>query len=61
MIFRDINGKLVEINRHTFKNDNLYYEKIMQIKNNKSNNEMNDLLQNKETYSNNLINKIIMT
>jgi hypothetical protein len=61
MIFRDINGKLVEINRHIFKNDKLYYEKIMQIKNNKSNNKMVDLFKNKETYSSNLINKIIMT
>ena len=32
MIFRDANGKLVEINRSSFKNDLLYYKKIMEIK-----------------------------
>ena len=32
MIFRDANGKLVEINRNLFKNDSLYYKKIMEIK-----------------------------
>jgi len=32
MLFRDINNNLVEINRHDFKNDKLYYQKIMEIK-----------------------------
>ena len=32
MLFRTINGELVEINRYDFKNDKLYYEKIMEIK-----------------------------
>lgn len=32
MLFRDINGNLIEINRHDFKNDKLYYQKIMEIK-----------------------------
>jgi len=32
MLFRDINGNLVEINRHDYKNDKLYYQKIMEIK-----------------------------
>ena len=32
MLFRDINGKLIELNRYDFKNDKLYYQKIMEIK-----------------------------
>jgi hypothetical protein len=32
MIFRNITGELVEINRYNFINDKLYYEKIMKIK-----------------------------
>lgn len=32
MLFRSVNGELVQINRYDFKNDKLYYEKIMQIK-----------------------------
>ena len=32
MIFRISNGELVEINRYSFKNDKMYYEKIMEIK-----------------------------
>ena len=31
MIIRNNNGKLVEIMRYNFKNDKLYYEKIMEI------------------------------
>jgi hypothetical protein len=43
MLFRDINNELIEINRYDFKNDKLYYQKIMEIKkeftkSNKSNN-----------------------
>jgi hypothetical protein len=33
MLFRDINGKLVEINKNDFVNDLLYYQKIMKLKN----------------------------
>jgi hypothetical protein len=33
MLFRTIDGKIVEINRYDFKNDKLYYAKIMSIKN----------------------------
>ena len=29
MIFRDNNGNLIELNRYDFKNDKLYYQKIM--------------------------------
>lgn len=32
MLFRDINGNLVEINKYDFKNDKVYYQKIMEIK-----------------------------
>ncbi len=32
MIFRCVNGELIEINKYDFKNDKLYYQKIMEIK-----------------------------
>lgn len=32
MLFRDINGNLIELNRYDFKNDKVYYQKIMEIK-----------------------------
>ena len=32
MLFRSINGELIEINKHDFKNDKLYYQKIKEIK-----------------------------
>jgi len=32
MIFRTVNGELVEIIRYNYKNDKLYYEKILEIK-----------------------------
>lgn len=31
MLFRTLDGKLVEINKYAFKNDKLYYEKIKSI------------------------------
>ena len=31
MIFRDNNGNLIELNRYDFKNDKLYYKKLMDI------------------------------
>jgi hypothetical protein len=31
MLFRTGDGKLIEINKYDFKNDKLYYEKIMSI------------------------------
>ena len=31
MLFLDANGNLVEINRQDFKNDELYYQKIMEL------------------------------
>ena len=32
MLFRTITGELIEINRYNFKNDKLYYQKIMEVK-----------------------------
>jgi len=32
MLFRDVNGNLIELNRYDFKNDKLYYQKIIEIK-----------------------------
>lgn len=32
MLFFDINGKLIQIDKNDFKNDKIYYEKIMEIK-----------------------------
>ena len=32
MLFRTITGELIEINKYDFKNDKLYYAKIMEIK-----------------------------
>jgi len=32
MLFRDINGNLIELNKYDFKNDKVYYQKIMEIK-----------------------------
>lgn len=31
MLFRTIDGKLIEINKYDFKNDKMYYEKLMNI------------------------------
>ena len=33
MLFRNIAGELIEINKYDYKNDKIYYEKIMKIKN----------------------------
>jgi hypothetical protein len=32
MLFRTITGELIEINKYDYKNDKLYYEKILEIK-----------------------------
>ena len=32
MLFRTINGELIEIKKYDFPNDKLYYQKIMEIK-----------------------------
>ena len=50
MLFRDSNGILIELNRYDFKNDKLYYQKIMEIKqlftkSNKNQNYSNYVIQ----------------
>jgi len=32
MLFKNSNGELIEINKYDFKNDKIYYEKIMELK-----------------------------
>lgn len=32
MLFRTSEGKLIEIRKYNFKNDTLYYEKILEVK-----------------------------
>jgi hypothetical protein len=32
MIFTDCNGEFIEINKYDFKNDKLYYAKILELK-----------------------------
>ena len=32
MLFRTVTGELIRVNRYDFKNDTLYYERIMTIK-----------------------------
>ena len=34
MLFRANNGELIEINRHDYKTDTLYFQKIMELKSN---------------------------
>lgn len=52
MLFRNSEGKLVEINRYDYKNDHIYYKKILQVKN---------LVSPKEaSYSNFLIQRHIL-
>jgi hypothetical protein len=56
MLFRDINGKLIEINRYEFKNDKLYYQKIMEIKKQFTKSNKNE----QSNYSNYVINQSIL-
>lgn len=58
MIYRNIEGLLVEINKNNYKNDNLFYKKIMEIKIpfSKYHNVHNI---NKNNYTNLLIDKLI--
>jgi len=32
MLFRAKNGELIEINRHDYKTDTMYFQKIMELK-----------------------------
>jgi hypothetical protein len=56
MLFRTANGELVQINRYNFKNDKMYYEKILEIKKqfikkNKSS-KLDYWTKSKETFNN---------
>ena len=33
MLFRSANGKLYELNRYDYKNDHIYYKKVLDLKN----------------------------
>jgi len=55
MLFRNAEGKLVEINRYDYKNDHIYYKKILQLKN-LINNDPKEF-----NYSKFLIQNIILT
>jgi hypothetical protein len=54
MLFRDINGNLIELNRYDFKNDNLYYQKIVEIKKKTKSTDIKDT-----NYSNYVINQLL--
>ena len=47
MLFRTITGQIIEINKYDFKNDKLYYLKIMDLK--KSFTKLEKTFQNKNT------------
>jgi hypothetical protein len=47
MLFRTITGQIIEINKYDFKNDKLYYLKIMDHK--KSFTKLEKTFQNKNT------------
>jgi hypothetical protein len=55
MLFRTADGKLVEINRYDFKNDKLYYQKIMEIKKQFTKSNKNE----QTNYSNYVINQLL--
>jgi hypothetical protein len=56
MLFRTANGELVQINRYDFKNDKMYYEKIMEIKkqfiNKNKSSKLDYWTKSKETFNN---------
>ena len=55
MLFRDINGNLIELNRYDFKNDKVYYQKIMEIKKQFTKSNKNE----QSNYSNYVINQLL--
>ena len=64
MIFRNQDGKLVEINRYDYVNDSIYYNKIMNIKKKNchfqnSLNKDGDSCRSSKNYSNLLIEELI--
>ena len=60
MLFRNSDGYLVEINRHDYKNDYIYYNKIMKIKHVlNTNTNINDTNIAKNTYSKQAISRLL--
>jgi len=43
MLFRNAQGKLIELNKYDYKNDHIYYKKIMQLKDIAKNTSPKDL------------------
>ena len=58
MLFRSHNGSMVIIDKYEFKNDELYYHKIKNIKFGK-NDLLNSAPQNSSNYSNGLIDRLL--
>jgi hypothetical protein len=56
MLFRDSNGNLIELNRYDFKNDKVYYQKIMEIKKQFTKSNKNEY----PNYSNYVINQLFI-
>jgi hypothetical protein len=54
MLFRDISGNLIELNRYDFPNDKLYYQKIIEIKKITKSTELKE-----SNYSNYVINQLL--
>jgi hypothetical protein len=56
MLFRTVDGELIQINRYNFKNDKMYYEKIMEIKkqfiNKSKTSKLDYWAKSKETFNN---------
>ena len=64
MIFRNINGELIEINRFDFKNDKLFFQKILDTKKPFTKNQINEVITINEkikqsTFTNYIINNAL--
>ena len=57
MLYRNIDGILVEINKNDFINDKIFYEKIMKLKISFS--KLYEINKNKNNYSTFIINDLI--
>lgn len=58
MLFRSHNGSMIILDKYEFKNDELYYHKIKNIKFGK-NDLLNSTHQNPANYSNGLIDELL--
>jgi len=54
MLFRNSEGNLVELNRYDYTTDHIYYKKILKVKN------LLNIVPKETTYSNNLIQNVIL-